>query len=191
MELPPLTQSFVLHFGEMGSRWGFNRTVGQIYALLFLSATPLNADDIVEQLGFSRSNVSMGLKELQGWNLIRLVHKPADRRDHFATPSDLWTILRTLIEERKKREVDPTLSVVRELMMQVPSSEAEKHAQDRMGELLAVIELLVKWYDEVKRLENPRIAKLLSLGSTVVKVLDMKDRIIGRKPQAQPAANEG
>ncbi|BCW87446.1 hypothetical protein sos41_05750 [Alphaproteobacteria bacterium SO-S41] len=191
MDLPPLTQSFVLHFGEMGSRWGFNRTVGQIYALLFLSAQPLNADDIVEQLGFSRSNVSMGLKELQGWNLIRLVHKPSDRRDHFATPDDLWVILRTLVEERKKREVDPTLSVVRELMMQAPASEAEKHAQGRMGELLGLIEMLVKWYDEVKRLENARITKLLSLGSKIVKVLEMKDRVIGRKPQALPAANEG
>src|SRR5438128_1256523 len=110
MNLPPLTQSFVLHFGEMGSRWGFNRTVGQIYALLFLASEPLHADQIVESLGFSRSNVSMGLKELQGWNLIRLIHMPQDRRDHFTTPDDLWTILRTLVEERKKREVDPTLS---------------------------------------------------------------------------------
>lgn len=181
MDLPPLVQSFVLHFGEMGSRWGFNRTVGQIYALLFLSARPLNADDLVDQLGFSRSNVSMGLKELQGWNLIRLTHLAGDRRDHFTTPADLWTILRTLVEERKKREVDPTLSVMRELMMQTPASQADAHAQARIGDLLGLIEMLVKWYDEVKRLENARIAKLLSLGSKVAKVLEMKDKITGRK----------
>ena len=187
MEVPPLTQSFVLHFGEMGSRWGFNRTVGQIYALLFLSAEPLHADDIVEQLGFSRSNVSMGLKELQGWNLIRLVHKPQDRRDHFTTPDDLWTILRTLVEERKKREVDPTLSVLRELSMQT-ASPAEKHAQKRMADLLGLIETLVRWYEDVKTMDNQRLLKLLALGARVQKVLAFKDRITGR---ARTAANEG
>lgn len=193
MALPPLTQSFVLHFGEMGSRWGFNRTVGQIYALLFLAREPLNADQIVEQLGFSRSNVSMGLKELQGWNLVRLIHKPNDRRDHFATPDDLWTILRTLIEERKKREVDPTLSVLRELIMQPPGGDSDIHAQRRMGEMLTLMETLTSWYDEVKRLENARLMKLLSLGSRVAKVLEVKDRLTGRaKRRALPrTANEG
>jgi DNA-binding transcriptional regulator GbsR (MarR family) len=195
MALPALTQSFVLHFGEMGSRWGFNRTVGQIYALLFLSPDPLNADHLVDQLGFSRSNVSMGLKELQGWNLVRLVHKPNDRRDHFATPDDLWTILRTLVEERKKREVDPTLSVLRELIMQTPEGGAENHARHRMGEMLQMMEELTAWYDEIKRLENARLKKLLSLGSRIAKVLEMKDRVIGKKPHIVPppaaAANEG
>jgi DNA-binding transcriptional regulator GbsR (MarR family) len=97
----------VLHFGEMGSRWGINRTVGQIYALLYLSKEPLNAEDIVDRLGVSRSNVSMGLKELQAWNLVRLQHKPSDRRDYFSTPDDIWQIVRTLVEERKKREIEP------------------------------------------------------------------------------------
>jgi DNA-binding transcriptional regulator GbsR (MarR family) len=96
MNLPLMVQTFVLHFGEMGSRWGISRTVGQIYALLFVSDRPLNADDICEHLGFSRSNVSTGLKELQAWNLARLQHLPGDRRDHFATPEDIWEIIRTL-----------------------------------------------------------------------------------------------
>ncbi len=193
--LPPLTQAFVLHFGEMGSRWGFNRTVGQIYALLFLAPEPLNADQIVDQLGFSRSNVSMGLKELQGWNLVRLVHKPHDRRDHFATPSDIWTILRTLVEERKKREVDPTLSVLRELAMQAPAGPAEQHAQARMADMLTLIETLTRWYDDVKRMDDKRLIKLLSLGAKVQRVLEFKDKITGRtKTVADPAAraaNEG
>ena len=107
MNLPPLIQSFVLHFGEMGSRWGINRTVGQIYALLYVSAEPLCADQIVDALGVSRSNVSMGLRELQTWNLVVLRHIPGDRRDFFTAPDDIWQILRTLAEERKKREVDP------------------------------------------------------------------------------------
>ena len=107
MELSPIVQEFVLHFGEMGSRWGINRTVGQIYALLYASREPLCADDMVSALKMSRSNVAAGLKELQGWGLVLLRHKPGDRRDYYVTPDDVWAILRTLAEERKKREVDP------------------------------------------------------------------------------------
>ena len=133
MTLTPLQQEFVLHFGEMGSRWGINRTVGQIYALLFLSHDPLNAEQITDALGISRSNTSMGLKELQGWSLVRLKHFQGDRRDYFTTPEDLWEIVRTLVEERKKREIDPTLSKLRELQMAAPSSEEDAHAHARIA----------------------------------------------------------
>jgi len=177
MNLPPLVQAFVLHFGEMGSRWGINRTVGQIYALLYLSPQPLCADDIVEQLGFSRSNVSMGLKELQSWNLVRHMHLPDDRRDYFNTPDDVWQIVRTLVEERKKREVDPTLSMLRELLMQKPGSAEERHAQSRMKEMHDLIELLCGWYDDVRRLETERLVQLLTLGAKVQKILEVKDRL--------------
>jgi DNA-binding transcriptional regulator GbsR (MarR family) len=177
MNLPPLIQSFVLHFGEMGSRWGINRTVGQIYALLFLSRDPLNAEDIVEALGVSRSNVSMGLKELQAWNLVRLQHKPGDRRDYFTTPDDIWQIVRTLVEERKKREIDPTQSLLREVLMQKPGTPEERHAQDRMREMHDLFELLTGWYDDVQRLETERLIQLLTLGSKVQKILEMKDRL--------------
>lgn len=178
MELPPLTQAFVLHFGEMGSRWGINRTVGQIYALLYVSEEPLCADQIVEGLGISRSNTSMGLKELQAWGLVVPKHRPGDRRDFFTTPGDVWQILRTLAEERKKREVDPTLSVLRELLMQQPGSEAERHAQSRMAEMHELIEQLSRWYDDVKTLETERLAMLLSLGARVTRLLDAKDRLV-------------
>lgn len=177
MNLPPLIQTFVLHFGEMGSRWGINRTVGQIYALLFLSSEPLNAEDIVERLGVSRSNVSMGLKELQSWNLVRLQHKPGDRRDYFSTPDDIWQIVRTLVEERKKREIDPTQSLLREVLMQKPGTPEERHAQDRMREMHDLFELLTGWYDDVQRLETERLVQLLTLGSKVQKILEMKDRL--------------
>ena len=133
MNLPPLVQTFVLHFGEMGSRWGVNRTVGQIYALLFVAPQPLNADDIVEALGVSRSNVSMGLKELQAWNLVRLQHKPNDRRDYYSAPEDIWQIVRTLVEERKKREIDPTLSMLREALMETPESAYRAPCAGRCG----------------------------------------------------------
>ena len=179
MNLPPLVQAFVLHFGEMGSRWGINRTVGQIYALLYVSPDPLNAEQIVEALGVSRSNVSMGLKELQAWSLAIPKHIPNDRRDHFTTPDDVWQILRTLAEERKKREVDPTLSVLRELLMQSPGSTEERHAQQRMAEMHGLIEQLTTWYDDVKRLETERLASLLALGARVTRLLDTKDKVIG------------
>lgn len=178
MNLPPLLQSFVLHFGEMGSRWGINRTVGQIYAVLFTAERPLCADDIVERLGVSRSNVSMGLKELQSWNLVRLRHQPDDRREFFTTPDDIWAIVRTLVEERKKREVDPTLSVLRELLMQPPANPAEAHAQARMREMHTVIETLTHWYTDIGKLETERLLQLLRLGSRVVKVLEFKDRFL-------------
>jgi DNA-binding transcriptional regulator GbsR (MarR family) len=177
VQLPPLVQTFVLHFGEMGSRWGINRTVGQIYAVLFVAERPLNADEIVERLGVSRSNVSMGLKELQSWNLVRLQHRPGDRRDYFATPDDVWQIVRTLVEERKKREIDPTLTLLRELLMQQVETEAERHAQARLGEMHDLFELFTGWYDDMRRLETDRLVQLLTLGAKVQKVLEMKDRL--------------
>jgi DNA-binding transcriptional regulator GbsR (MarR family) len=190
MNLPPLCEAFVLHFGEMGSRWGINRTVGQIYAVLFIAERPLCADDIVDRLELSRSNVSMGLKELQGWNLLR--HKPVagDRRDFFATPDDIYAIVRTLIEERKKREIDPTLTMLRELLMQSPGSEAERHAQARLKEMHELIELMTGWYADVQKLETERLVQLLSLGSKVVKVLDVKDRLFAL-PSGRRAAGAG
>ncbi len=177
MNLPPLIQAFVLHFGEMGSRWGINRTVGQIYALLYVASEPLNAEEIVDRLGVSRSNVSMGLKELQAWNLVRLQHRPGDRRDYFGTPDDIWQIVRTLVDERKKREVDPTMTMLREVLMQEPASPEERHAQARLREMHDLFELLTGWYADVQRLETERLIQLLTLGSKVQKILDMKDRL--------------
>lgn len=179
MNLPALTQAFVLHFGEMGSRWGINRTVGQVYALLYLAPEPLHAEAIVEALGVSRSNVSMALRELQAWNLVSVRHVPGDRRDHFVTPDDVWQILRTLAEERKRREVDPTLTVLRELLLQPSTSHGERHAQQRIAAMHNMIEQLTGWYEEVKRLPNERLAALLALGAGVTRLLELKDRVVG------------
>ena len=163
MTLTPLQQDFVLHFGEMGSRWGINRTVGQIYALLFISADPLNADQITSGLGISRSNTSMGLKELQAWNLVRLRHIQGERKDHFTTPDDLWEIVRILVEERKKREIDPTLTKLRELEMNGPMG--DDYAEARISELRELIEMLTGFYDEMEKLETDRLIQLLTLGN--------------------------
>lgn len=177
MELDPITQRFVSHFGEMGTRWGVNRTVGQIYALLFLSESPLCADDVVAALGVSRSNVSMGMKELQAWRLVRLKHLPGDRRDFYETPEDLWDIVRTLAEQRKAREIDPTLTLLRELQLEEGENASNPYAMNRIKETAELIELLTGWYDDVKKLETTRLMQLLTLGAAVQKVLEMKDRI--------------
>ncbi|MFN3449896.1 MAG: GbsR/MarR family transcriptional regulator [Roseococcus sp.] len=193
MDLPPATAAFVLHFGEMGSRWGINRTVGQIYALLFLSERPLPADEIAQKLGFSRSNVSMGLKELEAWRLVRLQHLPGDRREHFSTPEDVWQIVRILAEERRKREVDPTLTLLRDTLMQRPASPEEAHAQARMQSLYEVISLLTGWMDDVQKLPDERLIALLKLGGRVARVLEATERfqeIVTRKPRRR-AAKEG
>ncbi|HVL76175.1 MAG TPA: GbsR/MarR family transcriptional regulator [Noviherbaspirillum sp.] len=189
MNLPPLVQTFVLHFGEMGSRWGINRTVGQIYALLYLSDKPLNAEEIAEALGFSRSNVSMGLKELSAWNLVRLQHLPNDRREYFSTPEDVWEIFRTLAEERRKREIDPTLSMLRNALIQPPSSDEERHAQERMKDMYELVELVTQWFGDIQRLDAATLVQLMKLGSKAQKLLEMKNKltIVGQRKSARAA----
>ncbi|MEM8951121.1 MAG: GbsR/MarR family transcriptional regulator [Pseudomonadota bacterium] len=188
MKLSALQQEFVLHFGEMGSRWGINRTVGQIYALLFLSDRPLNAEEITDRLGFSRSNVSMGLKELQSWNLVRLQHLPDDRRDYFATPEDLWEIVRILVQERKKREIDPTLTKLRALEMDRPANAGDEHAHQRIAELRELIELLTGWYDDMNDLETERLVQLLKLGSKIQSFVKKTGRIVALPGQGAKAS---
>ena len=177
MTLPALTQSFVLHFGEMGSRWGINRTVGQIYALIYVSAQPLNADEIAEALNFSRSNVSMGLKELQSWNLVKLIHLPNDRREYFQSPQDVWQIFRTLATERRKREIDPTLSMLRDALMETPSGEDERVAQERMRQMHDLIELMTGWLADVQKMDSATLVSLMKMGAKVQKLLEVKDKV--------------
>ncbi|MCE2989263.1 MAG: GbsR/MarR family transcriptional regulator [Burkholderiales bacterium] len=188
MNLSELSREFVLHFGEMGSRWGINRTVGQIYALLYVAERPLNADEIAEALAFSRSNVSMGLKELESWRLVRLQHLPNDRREYFSAPEDVWAIFRTLAEERRKREIDPTLSMLRGAIMATPANEADRFAQKRMKEMHDLIELATMWFNDVQRLEPETLKQLMKLGARVQKLLEMKDKlkvVTGAKAQGR------
>jgi DNA-binding transcriptional regulator GbsR (MarR family) len=175
--LTPLAQRFVLHFGEMGSRWGINRTVGQMYALLYVSARPLNADEIAESLSFSRSNVSMGLKELQSWRLVKLLHRPNDRREYFEPPKDIWDIFKALLEERRRREVEPTLSMLRDALLETPANDADRVAQERMREMYNLIELSSSWFDDVQRLSPETLASLMKMGSTVKKLLDVGETV--------------
>ena len=177
MNLTPLAQSFVLHFGEMGSRWGINRTVGQIYALLFVSERPLNADEIAEALNFSRSNVSMGLKELDSWRLTKLQHLPGDRREYFSAPDDVWLIFRTLADERKKREIDPTLSMLRDSLLISPTNAPDAHAQKRMAQMHELIELVTTWFTDIQRLDEQTLRQLMKMGAAAQKLLELKDKL--------------
>jgi DNA-binding transcriptional regulator GbsR (MarR family) len=170
--LSPLVRSFVSHFGEMGSRWGINRTVGQIYALIFVAPKPLNADEIAEALEFSRSNVSMGLKELQAWRLVNLRHLPGDRREYFDAPTDAWEIFRTLAEERRRREIEPTLSMLRDALLARPATDEDRIAQQRMKGMHDLIELMTTWFDEIEQMDQKTLVQLMKMGTKVQRLLE-------------------
>src|SRR3954454_20174333 len=125
MPLTPVAQRFILHWGEMGTRWGINRTGAQIHALLYLSPKPLHAEEIAETLAVARSNVSTSLKELQGWRIVRLVHVLGDKRDHFESMRDVWEMFRVVLDERKRREIDPTMAVLEECLAEASAQKED------------------------------------------------------------------
>ncbi|WP_373973709.1 MarR family transcriptional regulator [Chitinibacter sp. SCUT-21] len=168
MKLSPTMQKYIVHWGEMGTRWGVNRTVAQIHALLFLANRPLNAEEIVETLNVARSNVSNSLKELQGWGLVKVQHVLGDRRDHFVALQDVWEIFRLITEERKKRELDPTLTVLRECAIEAENdAEIEAATKQKMDEVLEFLEVLLSGYEDFKHLPPAVVLKLLKMGSKI------------------------
>lgn len=172
MKLTPVMQKYILHWGEMGTRWGVNRTVAQIHALLYLSPNPMNAEDIVDLLSVARSNVSNSLKELQGWELVSLTHVMGDRRDHFEAKKDNWEMLVTIVEGRKRREIDPTLDMLKELVaMAEADKETPKEIKDRIKSMLSFMDNLSNWYDQMSRLPKPTLVALMKLGDKVVRIL--------------------
>lgn len=171
MKLNPVTERFVLHWGEMGSRWGVNRTVSQIHALLFMSGRPLAADEIAETLGVARSNVSNSLKELQNWKLIHVAHVMGNRRDHFATSTDVWELFRTVVKQRKEREFDPTVAVLRECLGSRDINLESADARRRIEDTLMLMESLSDWGDEMLRLESSTLMKVMKLGSKIKNLL--------------------
>lgn len=177
MPLSTTEQKFVLHWGEMGARWGVNRTVAQIHALLFLANRPLTAEDIAESLTVARSNVSNSLKELQSWNLIRVTHLMGDRRDHFIALQDVWEIFRVIVEERKRREIDPTLTVLRECAIEGEQDAAlDKASLARMNDVLQFLEMLGSTYDDYKHLPPATMQRFLKMGGKVARFLGNDDK---------------
>jgi DNA-binding transcriptional regulator GbsR (MarR family) len=171
MQVTDLSYRFIMHWGEMGTRWGVNRTVSQIHALLFLSDEPLPAEEIADALGVARSNVSNSLKELQNWNLVRVVHTMGDRRDLFATSKDPWELFRTITRERKAREFDPTLNALESFSRDPNFGNESPTVQRRIGETLSLMTTVSKFTDDMLKLPSPTLTKLMKLGSKLQAVL--------------------
>lgn len=175
MELTDIARRFVIHWGEMGSAWGVNRTVSQIHALLFFHGRPMHAEEIGDTLGVARSNVSTSIKELLNWNLIRVAHVLGDRRDYFETSTDVWELFRTVIRERKEREFDPTVRMLRDLVAHDQFGKEPSDAQDRVRETLHLMDSLGSWADEMLRLSPSTLEKVLRMGASVQKFVRGND----------------
>lgn len=170
-ELPPFAQQFILHWGEMGTRWGINRTVAQIHALLFISEAPLNAEEICERLGVARSNVSNSLKELQNWGIVKVVHLPGDRRDHFESIRDVYELFRVIAAERKRREIDPTLARLRACAEEAGTTDdpADAYAKGQLEALLGFFELVSDFYTKMDRLPTKSAIQAIRMGDKIAK----------------------
>lgn len=171
MDLSPTLSRFVLHWGEMGARWGVNRSVAQIHALLYVTGRPMNADEICETLAIARSNVSTSLRELQGWNLVRLVHLSDDRRDHYDTSTHVWELMRTIARERQRREIAPTMAVLRALLADTAIAREPAAVKQRMAETLELLETLTAWGEEMLKLDTATLTKVLKLGARIKKLI--------------------
>lgn len=168
----PEVRAFVLHWGEMGGQWGVNRSVAQVHALLYLSAKPRHAEELTDDLGLARSNVSNALKELQSYGIVRRVHVDGDRRDHFVADTDLWDMLIKIASERKKREIDPTIKMLEELSRQIAGREdVPAHVAQRIARMHEFIGTLSHWYDDVRRLPKTTLVTLMKLGGRVARLL--------------------
>jgi len=171
-KLSPVEQKFILHWGEMGTRWGINRTVAQIHALLFLSPQPVNAEQIASTLNVARSNVSTSLKELQGWGIIKRVHVLGDQRDHFESMKDVWEMLPVVLDERKRREIDPTLSVPRECIAEAQKDkETDNYTQARLTDLADFFETTTAWYSQIRQWPTSALTKFVKLGDKIRKLI--------------------
>jgi DNA-binding transcriptional regulator GbsR (MarR family) len=171
-DLPPITQKFVLHWGEMGTRWGINRTVAQVHALLFLSEKPLPADEIAKTLGVARSNISTSLRELQNWGIVRIVHVIGDRRDHFESMKDVFAMFRVIARERKRREIEPTLRVLRDCVAEAGKPKAAApYTRERLADLVNFFEIATTAYEQMEKLPTPAVLKLARLGDKAFKLL--------------------
>lgn len=169
-ELTPISRKFILHWGEMGVRWGINRTLAQIHALLFLSEKPLNAEEICQTLDLARSNVSVALRELQSWGIVKLVHIPGERRDHFESMKDVYEMFRVIMNERRRREIDPTLKLIDDCLEE-KSKSADAHARARLEQMKEFFELSTNFLSQMDRLSTPSLVKAAKLSDKTLRLL--------------------
>ncbi len=178
--LSPVTQKFILHWGEMGTRWGINRTVAQVHALLFLSPKPVPADEIATTLSVARSNVSTSLRELQGWGIVRVVHVLGDRRDHFESIKDVWEIFRIVSEERKRREIDPTLRVLAECVHELKTNpEGDAYTRERLESMLEFLTAMTGLFEEILRMPTGALKGVVKLRGKVITLLGAEKKRAG------------
>jgi DNA-binding transcriptional regulator GbsR (MarR family) len=172
MKISPATEKYILHWGEMGARWGTNRTVAQIQALLYLSPKPLRADQIVDLLSVARSNVSTSVRELQSYGLVRMIHLLGDRRDYFESIDDVWELFRVIIEQRKQRELNPTLTMLKQCASEVEQeSQTDDITKERIKNMLKFIDSTNTWYEKIRSIPTSTLQKLMILGTTITKLV--------------------
>jgi DNA-binding transcriptional regulator GbsR (MarR family) len=177
MTLTASTKEFILHWGEMGTRWGVNRTVAQVHALLYLSPEPLTAEEIADALSVARSNVSTSLKELQNWNLIQTDSRMGDRRDYFRTSADVWTLFLTVVEQRVEREILPTLAMLQRLAVEARTERpAQPAVTARITAMQVFLEELHGWYAQIKKLPPATLHSIISIGSGITRFIPKSRR---------------
>lgn len=172
MKMTPAVEKYVLHWGEMGTRWGTNRTVAQIQALLYLSPKPLRADEIVDLLSVARSNVSTSIRELQSYQLVRMTHVLGDRRDYFESIHDVWELFRVIIEQRKQRELNPTLTMLKSCAAEVEGeAETDPLTKQRIQNMLEFVQSTSTWYEEISDIPTSTLTKLMKLGKRITRLV--------------------
>jgi len=172
MKMTPAVEKYVLHWGEMGTRWGTNRTVAQIQALLYLSPKPLRADEIMDLLSVARSNVSTSIRELQSHGLVRMTHLLGDRRDYFESLHDVWELFRVIIEQRKQKELNPTLAMLKGCAAEVESdTETDAVTKDRIRNMLQFVESTSDWYEQVSQIPTSTLTKIMALGTKITNLV--------------------
>jgi DNA-binding transcriptional regulator GbsR (MarR family) len=177
MKLSNIQQQYILHWGEMGTRWGINRTVAQIHALLFLSPKPLPADEIAETLNVARSNVSTSIRELESWGIVRAVHVLGERREHYESMKDVWEMFRLIVEQRKRREVDPTLQLLRQCLAESDSGHAaDDYTRQRLQSMAEFFEAATAAYGEISQVSSATLRRVLGMRGKVKRLLGEKGK---------------
>ena len=177
---------FVLSWGEMGERWGVNRSVAQVHALLYLAERPLTAEDIAGHLEMARSNVSTSLRELLSWQLIHRASVLGERRDFYSAETDLWTIVQRIAAGRKARELDPAATALRQCVAAAELDPAlSPVVQRRLSAMLEFVERLGGWHDDVLALPRNQVTALLKLGAGVARFLPRKAPAVRSRAASQ------